>query len=273
MILIAEAGATSTRWRAIDADGRVTCARSGGVNVATLARATVEERIAQAVAELNPAGEPLQRVHFYAAGMLADEVSSLFPGAEVECASDLLAAARAVCGHAPGIAAILGTGSNSCFFDGEKIVKNVHSSGFILGDEGGGAALGRLFMADFLKGLVPQPLSDAFAASFPVDYLTVVREVSKSPTPAAYLGSFAPWILAHAAEPGYARDLVVANFKAFCERCLLQYDVARWSVGVVGGFGKAARDLFEPVAAGYGIRISGFQDDIIDSLVRYHYER
>ena len=272
MILIVEAGATSTRWRAIDAAGRVTSARSGGVNVATIARATVEERIAQAVAELNPAGEKLERVHFYAAGMLADEVSPLFPGARVECASDLLAAARAVCGHAPGIAAILGTGSNSCFFDGERIVKNVHSSGFILGDEGGGAALGRLFMADFLKGLVPQALSEEFATAFQVDYATVVRGVYQSPTPAAYLGSFAPWILSHAGEPGYARDLVVANFKAFCERCLLQYDIARWPVGVVGGFGKAAREIFEPVAAGYGIRISGFQDDIIDNLVRYHYE-
>ena len=66
---------------------------------------------------------------------------------------------------------------------------------------------------------------------------------------------------------------VYGNFRAFCERCLLQYDVAAWPVGVVGGFGKAARALFEPVAASYGIRISGFQDDIIDSLVQYHYER
>lgn len=272
MILVVEAGATSTRWRAIGADGRVAKAHTGGVNVATIARAVVEERVAKAVAELNPAGERLERVHFYAAGMLSDEVASLFPGTRVECASDLLAAARAVCNHEPGIAAILGTGSNSCFFDGEKIVKNVHSSGFILGDEGGGAALGRLFMSDFLKGLVPQALSEEFATSFQVDYPTVVREVYKSPTPAAYLGSFAPWILSHAGEPGYARDLVEANFRAFCERCLLQYDVARWSVGVVGGFGKAAREWFEPVAASYGIRISGFQDDIIDSLVRYHYE-
>ena len=152
-------------------------------------------------------------------------------------------------------------------------MKNVHSSGFILGDEGSGAALGRLFMADFLKGLVPQPLSDAFAAAFPVDYPTVVREVYKSPAPSAYLGSFAPWILERAGVPGYARDLVEANFRAFCERCLLQYDVATWPVGVVGGFGKAARGLLEPVAASYGIRISAFQDDIMDSLVQYHYER
>ncbi|MBR1575471.1 MAG: hypothetical protein IJ654_03365 [Bacteroidales bacterium] len=273
MVLIVEAGATSTRWRAIDAKGRVTKARTEGVNVATIARATVEERIARAVAALNPAGEPLERIYFYAAGMLSDEVSGLFPGVEVECASDLLAAARAVCGHEPGIAAILGTGSNSCFFDGEKIVKNVHSSGFILGDEGGGAALGRMFLSDFLKDLVPRPLAREFAASFPVDYPTVVREVYKNPAPAAYLGSFAPWILSKAREPGYARDLVTANFRAFCERCLLQYDTASYPVGVVGGFGKAARDWFLPVAETYGIRVSGFQDDIIDNLVRYHDER
>ena len=273
MILVVEAGATSTRWRAIDAQGRVTTARSEGVNVATIAQATVEARIARAVAALNPAGERLGHVYFYAAGMLSDEVSRLFPGVEVECASDLLAAARAVCGHSSGIAAILGTGSNSCFFDGEKIVKNVHSSGFILGDEGGGAALGRMFLSDFLKDLVPQPLAGEFAAAFPVDYPTVVREVYRSPAPAAYLGSFAPWILSHAVEPGYARNLVTANFRAFCERCLLQYDVASYPVGVVGGFGKAAREWFLPVAEEYGIRISGFQDDIMDSLVRYHDER
>jgi N-acetylglucosamine kinase-like BadF-type ATPase len=273
MILIAEAGATSTRWRAIDAAGNVTKARSEGVNVATIERSTVENRIREAVAQLNPGGEKLERIHFYAAGMLSDEVSSLFPGVEIECASDLLAAARAVCGHAPGIAAILGTGSNSCFFDGEQVVKNVHSSGFILGDEGGGAALGRLFLSDFLKDLMPVDLAREFAAAFQVDYPTVVREVYKNPAPAAYLGSFAPWILERAAEPGYARDLVQSNFRAFCTRCLLQYDVTTYPVGIVGGFGKAAQDLFLPIAAEYGIRVSGFQDDIIDSLVKYHYER
>ena len=108
MILVVEAGATSTRWRAIGADGRVAKAHTGGVNVATIARAVVEERVAKAVAELNPAGERLERVHFYAAGMLSDEVASLFPGTREECDSDLLAAARAVCHHEPGIAAILG---------------------------------------------------------------------------------------------------------------------------------------------------------------------
>ena len=105
------------------------------------------------------------------------------------------------------------------------------------------------------------------------EYLTVVKNVYQSPAPASYLGSFAPWILAHASQPGYARDLVTANFRAFCERCLLQYDIARWDVGVVGGFGSAARDIFLPVAQSYGIRISAFYEDIIDLLLEYHHER
>ena len=273
MIIVAEAGATSTRWRSIDSQGRVTKAHTGGINVATMAWSEVERRLKDALHQLGADENGVSQVHFYAAGMFASELERFFPGAEVECASDLLAAARAVCGHCSGIAAILGTGSNSCFFDGEKIVKNVHSSGFILGDEGGGAALGRLFLSDFLKGLVPEPLSSEFASAFDVEYLTVVKNVYQSPAPASYLGSFAPWILAHASQPGYARDLVTANFRAFCERCLLQYDIARWDVGVVGGFGSAARDIFLPVAQSYGIRISAFYEDIIDLLLEYHHER
>ena len=270
MILVAEAGATHTRWRSLDAQGRLRQALSEGVNVSTIAWATVEERVAQVVATLNPDREPLQEVYFYAAGMLSDEIAPLFPGARVECASDLLGAARALLGHRSGIAAILGTGSNSGFYDGEQIVRNVHSSGFILGDEGGGAALGRMFLSDFLKDLVPHPLCDEFAATFEVDYPTVVRQVYRSPAPAAYLGSFAPWILDHADRNAYARELVARNFRDFCERCLLQYDVARYPVAVVGGFGKAAQVWLQRVAAPYGIRFSGFEDDIIDRLVQYH---
>lgn len=243
------------------------------MNVATMAWDEVERRLHDALSQLGADRGGVEEVHFYAAGMLESELERFFPGARVECASDLLAAARAVCGHCSGIAAILGTGSNSCFFDGERIVKNVHSSGFILGDEGGGAALGRLFMSDFLKGLVPEPLASEFASSFEVDYLTVVRNVYQSPAPAAYLGSFAPWILQRASAPGYVRDLVESNFRAFCTRCLLQYDIEKWPVGVVGGFGNAARELLLPVASSYGIRISGFYDDIIDILLKYHYER
>lgn len=270
MIVIAEAGATKTDWRAKSMTGEVTSAQTSGINAANMPQEVISAIVAEAMAVLNPKGEPLSEVHFYGAGVLSDEMARYFPGADVECASDLLAAARAVCGHAPGIAAIMGTGSNSCFYDGSEIVKNVHSSGFILGDEGGGACLGKLFMADFLKGLVPEPVASEFEAEFEVDYLTVVKNVYRGSAPAAYLGSFAPWIMARYDSSDYVRELVDGNIRSFFRRCLSQYDTASYPVGIIGGYGAACRDIVMRIAGECGVAISGITASPLKGLLSYH---
>ena len=153
MIIIVESGATKTDWCSVSESGKVFNVKTAGMNVAVMPVEAIREIINEAVPGLNPENEKVAEVHFYAAGLIVspgetvpasaaklhETLTGFFPEAQMEYASDLLAAARAVCGHKPGIAAILGTGSNSCFFDGEKVVKNVRSAGFILGDEGGGA--------------------------------------------------------------------------------------------------------------------------------------
>ncbi|MCQ2178404.1 MAG: ATPase, partial [Bacteroidales bacterium] len=251
MIIIVESGATKTAWCSVAADGSQISVRTAGINIAVMRQEAINAIINEAAPQLNPSGEKVSEVHYYAAGLiipegvkvpdqvvaLDNELKKFFPEAEMEYASDLLDAARAVCGHKPGIAAIMGTGSNSCLFDGEKIVKNVRSAGFILGDEGGGARLGKLFMADFLKGIVPEPVSSEFARDFKVDYMTVVQNVYKSEAPSKYLGSFAPWILERYDSCDYVRKLVDDNFRAFIERARSQYDIRKYPVGVVGGFG------------------------------------
>ena len=165
---------------------------------------------------------------------------------------------------------ILGTGSNSCEYDGEKIVKNVRSGGFILGDEGGGASLGKRFMADFLKGLVPEPVASEFAATYKVDYLTVVNEVYKGVAPARYLGSFAPFISRHYDSCEYVKDLIDNNFRALFERCLSQYDIKGKRVGVVGGYAYAHKEILERIASEYGVTISEITPSPIAGLVKYH---
>ena len=127
MVIIAESGATKTDWCSVSETGERYSLKTPGMNVST--------------------GEKVNEIHFYAAGLISDgksvpesakrlddEFRKAFPDAQIEYASDLLDAARAVCGREPGIAVILGTGSNSCEYDGEKIVRNVRSGGFILGD-------------------------------------------------------------------------------------------------------------------------------------------
>lgn len=287
MILIVESGATISDWRAISRDGKeMKRVIAEGVNVSTMKAGTIREIILTAIKKIIPVTEGqfvqevLSRIYFYCAGAVSEDVDTVIrealaeavPGASCEIESDLIAAARAACGHSEGIAAIVGTGSNSCLYDGSKIVGRVYSGGFILGDEGSAAALGKLFIADFLKGLVPEDIAKEFAAQYDGDYATIIQNVYRSQTsPSGYLGSFAPFIMEHY-ENTYIRELVEGNFRSFIRRSLKQYDTERYPVGVVGGFGHALRDIFAKVAEEEGVKISRFIKEPIDGLVKYHIE-
>ena len=128
-------------------------------------------------------------------------------------------------------------------------------------------------MADFLKGLVPEPVAGEFAMDFKVDYMTVVQNVYRGEAPSKYLGSFAPWILQRYDTCEYVRGLVEQNFRDFIERALMQYDIDRYPVGVVGGFGYANRNILRKVAEPYGIRFSTIIAAPIEGLVEYHLGR
>ena len=285
MILIVESGASKTDWLAFEGEGTRVNVKTGGMNLASMPEDVVRGVVEDAAAGFKEKGISLfERIHFYAAGLICqssesvpsmainlDKVfRSLFPGALIEYASDTLAAARAVCGHEKGIAAILGTGSNSCLYDGERIVRNVRSGGFILGDEGGAARLGKLFISDFIKGLVPEPVSGEFSRDFEVDYMTVVKNVYKGDAPAGYLGSFAPWITSRYDSCDYIKMLVDNNFRDFFERALKQYDTESLPVGVVGGFGYANRDILRRLAGSYGITFSKIIKAPVEGLVDFH---
>ena len=269
MILIVESGATKTDWCLVDAGKPVRRLQTPGMNLSTIAAEANASVFADAVETFADVDE----VHFYAAGLLEfpaelDRIfKERFPGVRCEYASDLLAAARAACGHEAGLAAILGTGSNTCHYDGEKIVRNIHGGGFIIGDEGSAAALGRLFLADLVKELVPEELVEAFSAFHEADYASVVRNVYKNPAPSRYLGSLAPFILEHRGE-AYVDALVDRNFRDLFERALTRYD--RLPVGVVGGFGCACRAELERLGAEYGLTFSRFIPSPMEGLVDYH---
>ena len=281
MKLIVESGATKTDWSALTPDGTVKSYKTAGINLATMPSEVISTIVDEAVAGLG--AESVDSVHFYAAGLISDggkvpelargldgKLSLLFPSAEKEYTSDLMGAARAVCGREAGIAAILGTGSNSCFYDGEKIVKNVRSGGYILGDEGGGAVLGKLFVSDFLKNRVPAWIADDFASRYEVDYMTVVRNVYRGDAPSKYLGQFAPYILGFYGKDDYVTELVEGNFRNFIERALKQYDVDRFQVGVIGGFGYATREILRKVGAVCGITFSRIMAAPMEGLIEYH---
>ena len=157
------------------------------MNAVMLTEEEIRLRIAE---ELVPelTGYPVEEVYFYGAGCISEEVcsnvarairSNFSDNIKVEVHTDLLAAARALFGHKPGIACILGTGSNSCYYDGEKIVDNVSPLGYILGDEGSGAVLGKLLLGDILKNQLPQEICTKFLKQYDLDRLAIIRRVYK----------------------------------------------------------------------------------------------
>ena len=195
-------------------------------------------------------------------------LSAAFPEAGREYHSDLMAAARGLCGSSPGIVAILGTGSNSCRYDGEKVVENIRPGGFILGDEGSAAALGKMFLADYVKGLLPAGVSADFYRQYSLDYAGVVRLVYGGGSPSRALASLAPYILGMSADE-HVYGLVRSNFRNFITRSLLRYGCAD-EVRVTGSFGVAARDILCRVGSEYGIRFSGFLPGPMEALARWH---
>ena len=274
MIIIIEAGATKSDWRILEG-GRQRQLLLPGMNVSTSDERHNLDVLSRGLAE---AGAPrIDGLFLYVAGIVTPEVRERYSAyvrtlaavGLIEINDDLVAAARAVCGNDPGIVAILGTGSNACFWDGTAVSFKVRSGGYILGDEGGGAVLGKLFLADFLKGRVPGEVAEAFAERFDSSYSGIVASVYRSESPAGYLGGLAPFILSHYSNP-YVKELVDGNFRSFVTRSLLSYPVDKYPVGVVGGFGSACRDILEPICAEYGVRISRFEKEPISGLIKYH---
>lgn len=177
------------------------------------------------------AGE-IGEVYFYGAGCatrdichrVAEELGMVFPhAATVDIATDMLGAARAMCGDEQGVVAILGTGANSCLYDGKRIVANVSPLGYILGDEGSGAVLGRLFIGRVLKRQFPEEVLRRFSDTYPeVTPAEVVTRVYRSERPNAYLASFCPFIYSCLDIPEVSA-FVVDEFRRFIEYNLLHY--------------------------------------------------
>ena len=272
MKILVESGATKSDWRVIGTDRRFL---RPGMNVSTMSLDAVcgilrETFISEDI-------KSLEGFYMYTAGVVTDEIRSAIAAeirkiadiAEIDIQDDLVGAARAACGHKPGIVAILGTGSNTCFYDGENVTRKVYTGGFILGDEGSGATLGKLFLADYIKGLIPADVAKDFEAKFDASYPAIVEGVYRSASPSGYLGSLAPFILSHIDNPKI-KALVESNFQSFIDRALLRYDVASYPVGVVGGFGNACSEVLTRLCAASGIRISGFIPEPVVGLLEYH---
>lgn len=275
MQLIADSGSTKVDWRAIKDDGSIVEISTEGINPVFI---TPEEIVKILSQKLLPViGSGVKNVYFYGAGVvspqliatLSESFKKVFPESETFAASDVLAAARALCGHNPGIACIMGTGSNSCFYDGENIAKNVRAGGFILGDEASGGVLGKKLISDFIKGLLPAHIQAEFDKRYDLDYMKVVEKVYKQPMPSRFLASFAPFINEFIADP-YMENLVNTSFDEFFKRNISQYDYKNHTVNFVGSIAFYFKDKLVAAAERNGMKVGRVLKTPIEGLVEYH---
>lgn len=282
MIIVADSGGTKTEWRSVGRDGVVCAAQTAGMNPSIYGTDHFVAIVNQAMPLLNPDGEQVDKMYFYGAGLLTnDSVAGInaslrqwYPSVSVDFRSDLLAAARALFGDGEGIAAIMGTGSNSCLYRDGKIILNYRPGGFILGDDGSAASLGKAFMSDVVRSLTPANVYQLFREEYDLPYQNIIENVYRKPGAAAFLGSFAPFILKNIDEPsGYFRSLLEGCIDTFMGSALVRYkdDTCKDAkVGVVGSFGCACEDYVRKIGGKYGLEFVKFLKSPIDELVRYH---
>ncbi len=276
MILIADSGSTKTNWCSISSEGKKEFYTTDGINPYFRTREDIVKELKfKLVPKLNGT---VKKIWFYGAGIINTEVgkpvlealSILFTNAVIEINSDLLAAARSTLQNEKGIACILGTGSNSCLYDGDKIVKNIPPLGFILGDEGSGAVLGRKLLADFLKGILPKDLSEKFQDNFSYPYSKFLQKVYKEERPNAFLASLVPFIRENI-ENIYCKMLVENSFREFFLRNISLYEnCSQYTTSFVGSIAFYFSDILKKVVRSEGMRTGVVVKDPMEGLIIYH---
>lgn len=273
--LIAESSTTRTEWSLIDGGEVLEHAYTSGLNPFFMTRREISHSIRL---ELPP--EFFKRrwshVFFYGAGCSGPEKNKIIESSlvaqfktPVTVMSDLLGAARGLLVREPGLACILGTGSNSCLYDGNDIVKNVPALGFILGDEGSGAALGRVFLGDALKGLAPRELTEAFFDKYKVTRAEVLDAVLNNPAATRNLRAYSFFLSEHL-DSSYVHDLIAHEFKRFFERNVAQYDYKSYPVNFVGPIATAYSEILLEVANDFGATVRKIVLSSMPGLVAYH---
>lgn len=287
--LIADSGSTKTKW-AMACDE----CENGNESVTKETHESVTKETPQSfvTSGLNPAlqtpaeieailrrdlpspPEGVTRVRFYGAGCLpdlcegvADVLRRLFSTGDVTVGSDLLGAARGVLGTRAGVVAILGTGCNSALWDGKRIICNTPPLGYILGDEGSGADLGKRLISALLKNLLPDDLAEAFRRTHPLSYSEIIESVYRRPAANRFLASFAPFLHEHLAHPA-ARAIVEDSFSSFITRNLSQYDTP--AVSFVGSVAHHFEEPLRATAARHGLRVDTIVQSPMPGLIRYH---
>ena len=275
MNIIAESSTTRTEWSLVEGDKIIEHAFTTGLNPFFQTRREISHSIRLELPEAF-FRRRWNHVFFYGAGCANKEKNKIMESSlvaqfktPVTVESDLLGAARGLLVRRAGLACILGTGSNSCMYNGEEIVKNVAPLGYILGDEGSGAYIGKLLLADMLKGIAPADLTQEFYEKFMVTPNVLIDEVYTHPLPSRTLSRYSTFLAEHL-DNAYAYQLVYSAFMRFFSRNIAAYPYREHPLCFVGSTAVLFKDILLRAAADFGVEISKIARYSMPGLVEYH---
>lgn len=286
MLLIADSGGTKTSWcLSDDAATEQLRFETHGINPVhqdeDAIRAVLHDEFFPNVREQLQTSGASVSVFFYGAGCageagemmksLLGEVLGAFCCRRIEVESDLVGAARALCGRQPGIACILGTGANSCLYDGERVVENIPPLGYILGDEGSGAVLGKLFLNALFKKRLPDSMLNAYLQETGLTYPTIINKVYREPLANRFLASTSVFIRKHIDECEELRQIVTDNFRDFFRKNVARYGDAS-PVSFIGSLAQVYEKELREAAAAEGFEVGLVEKSPMDGMLRYHAE-
>lgn len=279
MIFIADSGSTKTDWRIVTQDTVLGQAQTAGFNPMYQETDEIFQEINDVLlpqlSDKNP-----EAIYYYGAGCsspdrnkrVEDALLRSFPDAAVFVEHDLLAAARAVCGRQAGIACILGTGSNTCLYDGTDIIDNVPSLGFLLGDEGSGAYMGKLLIKAYLYRELPEDLATSLKNTYNLTKDGILDTLYSSAIPSRYMASFARFMHDKQKHP-VIHGMIYENFSEFFERHVVKYEGHETlPVNFVGSISYFFSDILKQVAKKYGLHVNTILQSPSQGLIQYHQE-
>ncbi|MCC8088200.1 MAG: ATPase [Rikenellaceae bacterium] len=273
MLLIADSGSTKTDWALIDGP-QVRTFSTDGINPVYVSGDLIKKIVEK---ELPFNRENIVAVYFYGAGCIQGKTGTLgrnlaeiFGKAKVSVNSDLLGAARSLYGERTGIASILGTGSNTGYYNGKKITDSIPSMGYILGDEGSGAVMGKKLVSAIYKRRMSQEITDLFFSEYTISYPKLIEFVYRQPLPNRFLAQFTRFISKNISHPEI-RELVKNCFMEFIEFNLLKYDnVEDTPVSFTGSIAYHFSDQLRESLAQYSITVGEITRTPIEGLIKYH---
>ena len=279
MILTVDSGSTKTDWGFFSTAYDLKTVKTQGINPCHQKADEIRTII---TSELLPEASAIDlnavnNVFYYGAGcatesicaQMAGMLKEFFPNADIAVDSDMLGAARALCGKNEGVACVLGTGSNSCLYDGRNIIDQVPSLGYILGDEGSGSALGRRFIGDCLKRQMPDTVSKEFMERYQLSKDIIIENVYRKPMPNRYVAGFVPFIYEKRAVPE-VHKMLIQCFSEFFTRNVINYHKPWLPAHFVGSLAGLFADELRESADLLGMTIGNIMASPMNGLVEYH---